>query len=102
MSYSFSPALLSQWNLFPSTFLSAGKLTVTPSVDDTERLAVLSRRPVPAQFEPLTNFNVTSICGFCSVGLVVGVSVRLQNVAFFVGGWLTATTLDRPWTVPSI
>src|SRR4029077_7653351 len=101
MSYSFTPFLLSQWNLFASTFLSAGKITfLLLSVVDTERLAVLSRTPVPPEHDPLASVSVTSISGFCPDGLFVGVVVRVQKVLLPVNGSSRAATLDRPGTVP--
>src|SRR6266581_5079960 len=104
MSYSFSPFLLSQWNLFASTFLSAGKLKFPLlSVVDTERRAVLSRSPVMLQSDPLTILSVTSISGFCPDELFVGVSVRLQKVSrTWLKGSSRAATLERPGVDPSM
>src|SRR5882724_11728667 len=105
MSYSFSPALLFQWNLFPSAFLIGGKTVFPPTVVETERRAVLSRMPAPVvQFEVgPTNLNVTSIWSFCSDGLFVGVSVRPQKLSpISVKGSSRATTLERPGVLPPI
>src|SRR6267143_1107583 len=65
-SNSFTPSLLSQWNLFPSSLSRRrGKTTLTlVSVVERERRAVLSRRGVPVllEQEPLeNNWNDTSI-----------------------------------------
>src|SRR6266571_2050483 len=69
-SNSFSPSLLSQWNLFPSSLsVSAGKETKFPeaSVMESEKRAVLSRRGVPAQvLLNMNNWNVTSITFTCA------------------------------------
>src|ERR1700687_3389455 len=101
MSYLFTPFLLSQWNLFPSTFLSAGKLTFPLLYVHTERLAVLSRSPVPVQSDPLpTILSVTSISDFCPEGLFVGAVVRLQKMSLLVKCLSAATTLDRPGSCP--
>src|SRR5260370_35119526 len=101
MSYSFNPFLLSQWNLFPSAFLRAGKLSLPLiSLVDTERLAVLSRRPVAPQTEPPTSFSATSISGFFSDGFFVDVSVRWQAVLLLVRGSSRATTLEGPGVWP--
>src|SRR5260370_21173301 len=101
MSYSFNPFLLSQWNLFPSAFLRAGKLSLPLiSLVDTERLAVSSRRPVAPQSEPPTSFSPTSISGFCSDGLFVDVSGRGQAVLLLLRGSSRATTLARPGVLP--
>src|SRR5437867_5877396 len=87
MSYSLSPFLLSQWNLFASTFLSAGKVTFPlVSVVDTDRRAVLSRRAVPLQLELLNNLNVISTSGFWPDATFVGLTVRLQTVSLSVSG----------------
>src|SRR5258708_12740740 len=104
MSYSFSLFLLSQWNLFPYTFLSAMKLRFPlVSVVDTERRAVLSRIPGPLPHAPLAMLSVTSSWDFWPDELFVGVTVRLQNVSpFSTNGSSRATPLDRPAEVPPI
>src|SRR5258708_40142561 len=103
MSYSFSRFLLSQWNLFPSTFLSAAKVMFPLiSVVDTERRAVLSGIPVPLH-APLAMTSVTSCSGFFPDALLVGATVRLQKVSpLSANGSSRATTLDRPGVVPPI
>src|SRR5712692_10212158 len=104
MSNSFSPFLLSQWNLFASTFLRSGKLAFTPLPVDTVRRAVLSRSPFMLQSAPLTILSATSISGFCPDALFVGVSVRLHSVSLplSVKGSLAATRLDSPGVSPSM
>src|SRR6266704_3095012 len=68
-SNSFSPSLLSQWNLFASSLSRSGGKTILPlvSVIESEKRAVLSRRGVPVQLPLLNmnNWNVTSITFTC-------------------------------------
>src|SRR5260370_22130963 len=103
MPSSFRRFLLSQWNLFPSTFLSARKITFPSiSVVDTERRAVLSRIPVPLH-APLAMTSVTSSSGFFPDALLVGATVRLQKGSpLSANGSSSTTTLDRPGVVPPI
>src|SRR5229473_8300955 len=70
-SNSFSPFLLSQWNLFASSLSrSTGRERKFPeeSVIAIEKCAVLSRMgwPVMGQEPPADNWNVTSITGTCA------------------------------------
>src|SRR5882762_2031702 len=65
-SNSFTPSLLSQWNLFPSSlFRRCGKTTLPlVSVVERERLAVLSRMSIPELLVQMpfgNNWNDTSI-----------------------------------------
>src|SRR5262249_13558134 len=81
MSYSLRPFLLSQWNLFPSTLLTAGntRLPLLSKVE-SERLAVLSRSAVPGH-EPPANRKVISTCGLLSLPTVVGATVTPQTLS---------------------
>src|SRR6266581_1309170 len=107
-SNSFSPSLLSQWNLFASSLSRSGGKTILPlvSVIESEKRAVLSRRGVPVQLPPLNmnNWNVTSItftCAALNVRFPAG-DTRQNLSPTWLRGTLRATTLDRPGVDPSM
>src|SRR5467141_454386 len=100
-SNSFSPSLLSQWNLFPSSLFRRGGKTTLPlvSVVERERLAVLSRMGIPELLvqAPLgNNRNDTSIsCPTVNV-VLGGVGDIQQKVSVSLRGSSKAATLDIP------
>src|SRR5712691_13511276 len=106
-SNSFSPSLLSQWNLFASSLsVSTGKEIKFPreSVMESEKRAVLSRRGVPVQLPPLNmnNWNVTSIsCPTLKLSPLFG-DTRQKVSPTWLRGSSRATTLDRPGVDPSM
>src|SRR5713101_7257844 len=102
-SNSFSPSLLSQWNLFASSLSwRAGKERRIPlgPVIAREKRAVLSRIPV-LQSVPLVNRKSTSIC--CPTWNGAVCRDKEQNESpLSAKGSSRATRLDRPGAVPSI
>src|SRR5712691_8042226 len=105
-SNSFSPSLLSQWNLFASSLSTSGGKTILPlvSVIESEKRAVLSRRGVPVQLPPLNmnNWNVTSIsCPTLKLSPLFG-DTRQKVSPTWLRGSSRATTLDRPGVDPSM
>src|SRR6266702_4100192 len=108
-SNSFSPSLLSQWNLFASSLsVSSRKEIKFPreSVMESEKRDVLTRRGVPVQLPPLNmnNWNVTSItftCAALNVRFPAG-DTRQNLSPTWLRGTLRATTLDRPGVDPSM
>src|SRR5713226_7303299 len=101
-SNSFSPFLLSQWNLFASSLSWSGGKTTLPvmgSTVESEKRAVLSR--IPVLHVLLVNRRSTSIS--CPTWNGVVCRDKEQNESPFSTNCLSrAVTAERPGSVPSM